>query len=137
MEPKLFRIGIVSIVVIIVAAITIAMMAASPQLPQQVANAFVNRDPDWSSPKAPMATSGDNVYIAWMTDKGTPNTNAEIIFRASNDSGETFGNKINLSNSSNIDSVDQEIAAEGENVFVTWWERNATSNTPVIRISTD
>ncbi|MGH9988518.1 MAG: hypothetical protein ACRD8W_31675, partial [Nitrososphaeraceae archaeon] len=51
--------------------------------------------------------------------------------------GAIFGDKINLSNSSNIDSVDQEIAAEGDNVFVTWWERNATSNTPVLRISTD
>ena len=72
-----------------------------------------------------------------MTDKGTPNSNAEIIFRASTDNGATFGDKINLSNSSNIDSVDQEITADGQNVFVTWWERNATSNTPVLRMSTD
>lgn len=117
---------------------TTIIMAAVPllQQQQQVANAIMSPDMDYSQ-RAPIATSGDNVYIAWMTDKGTTNSNAEIIFRASTDNGATFGDKINLSNSSNIDSVDQEIAAEGENVFVTWWERNATSNTPVLRISND
>ncbi|MDN5869084.1 MAG: hypothetical protein L0H55_17000, partial [Candidatus Nitrosocosmicus sp.] len=97
-------------------------------------NAFSSRDVDWAQ-RAPIATSGDNVYIAWMSDKGTLNSNAEIIFRASNDGGQIFGEKINLSNSSEIDSVDQMITAEGDSVFVTWWERNATSNTPVLRVS--
>ncbi|MGH9984934.1 MAG: hypothetical protein ACRD8W_13370 [Nitrososphaeraceae archaeon] len=104
--------------------------------PIQAAVAVMNPDIDFSE-RAPSVVSGDNVYVVWPTDKGTPNTNMEIIFRASADGGTTFGDKINLSNSSNIDSVDQEIAAEGENVVVTWWERNATSNTPVLRISND
>jgi hypothetical protein len=30
-----------------------------------------------------------------------------------------------------------EIAADGDNVIVTWWERNQTSEEPVARISTD
>lgn len=61
-----------------------------------------------------------------------------MIFRASNDGGATFGDKINLSNSNNTDSIDAEIAAEGDNVVVTWWERtNVTSTEPVARISTD
>jgi hypothetical protein len=34
-------------------------------------------------------------------------------------------------------SEDAEIAAEGGNVIVTWWERNQTANEPVARISTD
>jgi hypothetical protein len=59
------------------------------------------------------------------------------MFRASNDGGQTFGNKTNLSNTNTVDSVDAEIAAEGENVVVTWWERNQTSDIPVARISTD
>ena len=59
------------------------------------------------------------------------------MFRASTDGGATFGDKMNLSNTPNADSVDAEIAAEGANVIVTWWERNQTSNTPVARISTD
>ena len=46
---------------------------------------------------APMATSGDNVYVAWPSNK-TGNNN-EVMFRASTDNGATFGNKTNLSNS--------------------------------------
>jgi hypothetical protein len=83
----------------------------------------------------PMAVSGDNnVYIVWWTNKSG---NWEVMFRASTDGGTTFGDKMNLSNTPNADSVDAEIAAEGANVMVTWWERNQTSNTPVARISTD
>jgi hypothetical protein len=84
---------------------------------------------------AKIATSGDNVYIAW----GTNNTaHPDIMFRASTDSGKTFGEKINLSNTSNVDSVDREIAASGSNVFVAWWERgNQTNNEAVMKISTD
>ena len=35
------------------------------------------------------------------------------------------------------DSVDVEIAAEGDEVIVTWWERNQTNNEPVFRASVD
>ena len=57
------------------------------------------------------------------------------MFRASTDGGATFADKINLSNTTDTQSEDVEIAAEGENVMVTWWERNATSDTPVMRVS--
>jgi hypothetical protein len=60
------------------------------------------------------------------------------MFKASTDSGKTFSNKTNLSNTARADSVDAEIAATGKNVYVTWWERaNATSTEPVMRISND
>jgi hypothetical protein len=68
---------------------------------------------------------------------GTSNNNGELMFRASNDGGRTFGDKINLSNSSNTDSIDTEIAAEGGNVVVTWWEANQTSIEPLMRVSND
>jgi hypothetical protein len=42
-----------------------------------------------------------------------------------------------LSNSTGIDSERPEIAALGSNVYVTWWERNQTSNEPVLRVSND
>ena len=87
--------------------------------------------------RAPVVVSGDNVYVTWFTNESTVNSNFEVIFRASTDSGTTFGNKTNLSNTNNTDSVDAEIAAEGGNVIVTWWERNQTANTPIARISTD
>jgi hypothetical protein len=59
------------------------------------------------------------------------------MFKASTDGGKTFGNKINLSNSTKPDSQDVQIDASGDRVFVTWWERNATSNQPVLKISSD
>ena len=86
--------------------------------------------------KAPAVVSGDNIYIAWWTNN-TENGNEEVMFRASNDAGQTFGEKINLSNTTDADSWRVEIAAEGADVLVTWWETNQTSDTPVARISTD
>lgn len=48
-----------------------------------------------------------------------------------------FGEKMNLSNSPNGESQDVQIAAAGNNVYVTRWKQNATSNEPVLRVSTD
>jgi hypothetical protein len=86
--------------------------------------------------KAPVAISGDSIYIAWWTNN-TANNNEEIMFRASTDGGATFGDKINLSNTTDAGSTRAEIAGEGDNVIVSWWETNQTSDTPVARISTD
>ena len=85
--------------------------------------------------KAPIATSGDNnVYIAWWSN----NTgNDEVMFKASTDGGKTFVDKMNLSNSTNSESQDAQIAAAGNNVYVTWWERNQTMNEPVMKSSND
>jgi hypothetical protein len=82
----------------------------------------------------PIAISGDNIYVAWPTNK---TGNYEVMFRASMDGGSTFTDKINLSNSTDAESQDVQIAADNDNVVVTWWERNATSNEPVVTISTD
>jgi hypothetical protein len=88
--------------------------------------------------KAPVVVSGDNIYVTWWNGTaGQPNVQTDVMFRASNDGGATFGDKMNLSNTPTADSVDADIAAEGANVIVTWWERNQTSNTPVARLSTD
>lgn len=84
--------------------------------------------------RAPIATSGDNTYIAWWTNR---TGNDEVMFRASTDGGATFDDKINLSNSTGSDSQDVEIAAGGDNVILTWWERNQTTEEPLARISTD
>ena len=86
----------------------------------------------------PIVVTGDNSYVAWWTNKTTANNNDEVMFRASNGRGQTFGGKINLSNSPEADSYRVEISAEGQNVAVSWWETtNQTSDTPVARISTD
>ena len=87
-----------------------------------------------TDPKAPPAMTGDNVYVAWWTNK---TGNYEVIFRASNDKGQTFGDKINLSNTTGADSTRVEIDSDANSVVVTWWETNQTDDTPVLRISND
>ena len=86
--------------------------------------------------KSPAALSGNNVYITWWTNN-TANNNEEVMFRVSTDGGVTFSDKMNLSNTTNADSWRVEIAGEGDNVLVSWWETNETSDAPVARISTD
>ena len=83
----------------------------------------------------PMASSGDNIYITWWTNQSG---NWEVMFRKSDDGGGIFGDKFNLSNSTDADSQDAQILAAGNNVFVSWWEtaKNGTSE-PVLRISND
>jgi hypothetical protein len=84
---------------------------------------------------APIATSGDNnVYVTWWSNK---TGNDEVMFKASTDVGKTFGDKINLSNTTKSDSQDVQLAAAGKNVYVSWWERNSTTNEPVMRVSND
>jgi hypothetical protein len=53
-------------------------------------------------------------------------TRQEMMKWASIDGGKTFGNKMNLSNSPKSESQDVQNAASGNNVYVTWWERNQT-----------
>jgi plastocyanin len=89
-------------------------------------------------PKAPMVASGDNLYIVWWTNKSG---NWEVMFRASNDTGETIGDQINLSNSIDADSQNAEMVAQDDNVYVSWWETstnpaNKTSES-MLRISND
>jgi hypothetical protein len=88
------------------------------------------------TPKAPSVVTGDNIYVAWWTNN-TENGNEEVMFRASNDGGATFGDKINLSNTTDADSTRVEIAGEDATVIVSWWETNQTSDIPVARISED
>lgn len=94
--------------------------------------AFVN--PDVDPRNAPTATSGDNIYVAWSSNK---TGNEEVIFRVSNDSGKTFSDKIILSNTTNTHSDRIEISADGKNVIVTWWEMGETGESPVARVSND
>lgn len=69
-----------------------------------------------------IAISGNNVYVAWIDyNTSSPSTtiakNKEILFRKSVDDGNTFDKIINLSNSSNVDSYNQEIV-EQKTMFI-------------------
>jgi hypothetical protein len=65
------------------------------QQPEYPSYAWINPDQEPST-KASLAISGENVYVLWFTDEGTPNSNGEVIFRASTDGGATLGNKTNF-----------------------------------------
>ena len=118
---------------VIIGITLVTTIAATSMLLYQTA--YANATWDFSR-KAPIASSGQNVYMAWWTNN-TANGNNEVMFRASTDGGQTFGDKINLSNTTNADSTRVEIDEEGDSVFVSWWETNQTSDTPVMRVSTD
>jgi hypothetical protein len=117
--------------VIIVITLTVVLVWSPVQ--QAVVGADVRRcDP--ACAKAPPAITGDNVYVAWWTNK---TGNDEVLFRASTDKGVTFGDKINLSNTTDADSTRVEIDSDADSVVVTWWETNDTSDVPVMRVSDD
>jgi hypothetical protein len=113
--------------------VTSIVAASIPLILKQAAYGAVSGHP-LKQAAAPIVTSGDNVYVVWSSNK---TGNDEVMFKASTDSGKTFGDKMNLSNSSNSDSQDAQVAASDNNVYVSWWERNATSNEPVLRVSND
>ena len=123
---KKFTMGVIAIMTLItLGTTTLAILAAE---------SAYGVDTQKKGEPAKIATSGDNTYIAW----GSNNTaHPEIMFRASTDGGKTFGEKINLSNTTNVDSVDREIAASGSNVFVAWWERGNQTDQAVMKISAD
>jgi hypothetical protein len=64
---------------------------------------------------APQIITDDYMYTAWETNK---TGNHEVLFRASNDNGATFGDKINLSNSTDTESIDVTMDADGPSMMV-------------------
>jgi hypothetical protein len=117
---------------VLVVIIMIALVTSVLSTAQDVYAARVNYQGGSQS-----VVVGENEYVAWFSNKSG---NWEVLFRTSTDGGQTFSDKINLSNTTETDSVDVELSADGENVLVTWWERgttNTTSDEPVGRISTD
>jgi len=84
--------------------------------------------------KAPMVISDKNLYVAWW---GNGTGNFEVIFKASNDNGKTFGDKINLSNSTNGTSGAASVAASGNNVYVTYWDNKTGIGRVYVRTSND
>jgi hypothetical protein len=100
-----------------------------------------------------LVSSGENVYMTWFEDIDlTPPAEVfvfedvdgdvtlqqpEIFFKASNDGGKTFGDVINLSNSTNGRSDDPAIAEEGNDVFITFWDDKTGQRSPYFTASYD
>jgi hypothetical protein len=117
--------------VILMITLVSTIMVATTSIVLQQANAVTR--PIARAKDAPIASSGDNVYITWWTNK---TGNNEVMFRASTDNGATFGDKIKLSNST-VNSERAEIGTSGNNVFVTWWQTTNGKDVPMLRVSTD
>ncbi|MDQ5868314.1 MAG: hypothetical protein M3530_01150 [Thermoproteota archaeon] len=117
---------------VIIGITLVTTLGANLILLPQTANAA--KDPLDNPREAPTAITGDNVYVTWWTNK---TGNDEVLFRASTDKGQTFGDKINLSNTTDAESTRVEIDSDADNVVVTWWETNDTSDVPVMRVSDD
>ena len=116
-----------------IAAVTMVAAIATATLSQSV-YAYSWPCIDRSEGKAPIAVSGNNMYVAWW---GNGTGNFDIMFKASNDNGQTFSKQINLSNSTGINSTRAEIAASGNNVYVSWWDTVDGKDQPMMRISHD
>jgi hypothetical protein len=87
-----------------------------------------------SAENTQIAASGNNVYaLVWDKEPG----NWDVFLSRSTDNGETFEDAINLSNSMGTRSDEAFMIADGDNVYVTWWENNLTSHQPVMRVSND
>ena len=66
------------------------------------------------------AASGGNVYVA--IPHRPASSAVEVFVASSNDNAVTFAPRVNISNSSNNNSMQPNIAASGSQVFVTWRE---------------
>ena len=67
-----------------------------------------------------VSSSSENIYIVWQESVGNYGTrNYDIFFKKSNDSGETFGSPINLSNNTGF-SEHPQIASVGNIIYTVW-----------------
>jgi hypothetical protein len=125
--------------VTIVVLLSVAIFTSSYSM-QQSANAILTRNGgevvSSDFVKAPIATSGDNVYTAW------PNNDTGhwgVFFAKSIDGGKTLGKTVMLSapNKGNVVDLNVDIAASGNNVLVTWWTNKTGILMPVFKASND
>jgi hypothetical protein len=79
-----------------------------------------------------IAAGGNNVYVIANGAENVKNITSpsDIFIR-------TFGEQINLSNSTGIQSTRAEIVASGDTVSVSWWDKSDGKDQPMIRVSND
>lgn len=75
-----------------------------------------------------LSVYGSSVYAVWADNS---QGNREIFFSRSTDEGTNFGEVQNLSNDTS-DSHNQEMAAFGEDVYVTWVDRDTEDNARIL-----
>lgn len=83
----------------------------------------------------PIATSGNNVYMAWENNE-TGHFN--VLFAKSTDGGKTLKiMMISEPNKGHTVDLNTQISASGSNVYVTWWTNKSGTVMPVFRASND
>ncbi len=76
-----------------------------------------------------MYASGNNVYVAW---EDTTLKKSDILFKRSTNSGATFANvTTNLSNNTG-ESINPQMYASGNNVYVAWEGTNSSGNSDIM-----
>ena len=128
MRKTLFLKLPVTIVVLLTAAVF-----TSSYLVQKSAHAFKINVPGLG---APIATSGNNLYMAWPNNE---TGHWGVFFAKSMDGGKTLGKTIMLSapNKEHVVDLNVDIAASGSNVLVTWWTNKTGVLMPVFKASSD
>jgi hypothetical protein len=81
-------------------------------------NNLTQNDDDSVYPQ--ISSSSDNIYIVWQESVGSHGTtNYDIFFKKSNDNGNSFGSRINLSENVGF-SEHPQIASVGSHIYVVW-----------------
>jgi len=126
--------GMFAIVVLLVATVVIyanpvQSAAGQPKPPRATTATQI------SARAVPIATSGSNVYMAWPNnDTGHWN----IFFAKSTDGGKILKTiMVSAPNKGNTIDQNTEIAASGNNVYVTWWTNKTGVLMPLFRASND
>jgi hypothetical protein len=103
---------------------TIVMAISNPVLPSAAyaisfgsTKNLSNNDGDSLDPR--IEASGNNVYTVWSDSSGE---DADIFFKRSATSGDSFQSTKDLSNGKDGGAQDQRIAKEGNSVYVVWSE---------------
>jgi hypothetical protein len=120
---------------VVVTLIVISLTASIYSL-QQSAYAVALMDGSVRKVAAPVATSGNNIYVAWPNDDMGQ---LGVFFAKSTDGGKTLSKTMMLSSPNNGKVVDLnvDIAASGSNVLVTWWTNKTGVFMPVFKASND
>lgn len=123
---------------ILLAALAVGIIVGGNILPQLSSSALVmsseGASARYSSPRASIAAFDSNVYVSWWDNRTVGNN--EIFFARSTDNGQTFGEAVNLSNSTGA-SADNQISAQDNNVYVVWWDNKTGMWEVYSRTSTD
>jgi hypothetical protein len=122
--------------ILVISLVSMATIALTSSILLQQPPALANLLMHSQIVRVPIATSGNNIYLAW------PNNDTghwEVFFAKSTDGGKTLSKTIMLSapNKGNVVDLNVDVAASGNNVIVTWWTNTTGVLMPVFKSSSD